>query len=226
MPKKATDWTGHTFGCLTVLGKGSKKDAHGRVRWEVKCVCGKIYDADIRDLKKSVSRGLPCSCGCVGRQKIAEKKSTHKMSRHPAFSVWRSMLARCTNPKHRAWKNYGGRGIAVCEAWLHSFESFWADMGPTYQPGLDLDRKDNEKGYSPENCRWVTRTRNNRNRRTNRFVTVPTGERVTVSEAAERYRIKYTTLLYRLGHGWTLETALTEPARSTTSSTRAHSTVM
>lgn len=83
-------------------------------------------------------------------------------------------------------------------------------MGATYKPGLDLDRKDNEKGYSPENCRWVTRSINNRNKRNARHV-IFWGREMTVKELSEKSGIKYTTLLYRLDHGCPLERLIDEP---------------
>ena len=92
----------------------------------------------------------------------------------------------------------------------NDFENFWADMGPSYAPGLELDRKDNEQGYSPENCRWIPRKSNMRNRRSSRVIDTPLG-RMTVAELAERSGIGETTLLYRLANGWPAESLLTEP---------------
>ena len=111
------------------------------------------------------------------------------------------MLARCQNPKHQAWANYGGRGITVCERWRRSFEAFWEDMGSGYRPGLDIDRRDNEAGYSPKNCRWVPRIVNSNNKRVNRMVDTPWGK-MTVAQASRASGIGQTTLTYRLDHDW------------------------
>lgn len=89
------------------------------------------------------------------------------------YNKWQKMKARCNNIKHPAYKNYGGRGITVCEEWTHDFMLFytWAiDNG--YKEGLALDRRDNNKGYSPDNCRFVTHKENDNNKRTNRYVTI------------------------------------------------------
>ena len=87
-------------------------------------------------------------------------------SRLRAYSSWRDMKSRCSNQKRRQYKDYGGRGITVCKRWL-KFENFYADMGER-PPGLTLERVNNEKGYSPKNCRWATRAEQNANRRTRR----------------------------------------------------------
>ena len=194
MRKNATDWTGHRFGTQTILGVTERQDAHGRHYWTARCDCGRVHEVLIRDVKRNTS------CGCRKNATIAAKRRAHGMSKHPAWAVWQGMKQRCTDPNHKAWKNYGGRGITVCDRWLHSFEAFWADMGLTYQPGLDIDRRDNDAGYTPENCRWVTRKVQNNNRRTNIKINTPRG-RMTVAELADQTGINRTTLYYRVAHG-------------------------
>lgn len=210
MPKIATDWSGYQYSFLKVIGPGETRDSHGRRKWLVQCVCGATKEMDIRDLLRRQRSGLAVSCGCKKAELISQALQKHGMTKHPAYSVWHSMIQRCTEPTHPAWKNYGGRGITVCERWLHDFAAFWNDMGPTYQPGLDIDRKENEKGYSPENCRWVTRKVNCRNKRNTRTTTY-LGQTVTVKSLSELSGIKYTTLLYRLNHGCPPERLLEEP---------------
>ena len=150
---------------------------------------------------------------------ISKAKSTHGMTHHPAFGVWRSMKQRFMDPNHPAYYNYGGRGITVCQEWAESFERFWEDMGPTYQKGLELDRINNEEGYYPGNCRWVSRKINSRNKRDSRLVDSPFG-RITVAELSEKTGIGVTTLLYRLDHSWPIELLCIPPDvknKSTTS---------
>ena len=135
----------------------------------------------------------------------------HGKSKTPSYGIWRAMHDRCKNPKSHAWDLYGGRGITVCEEW-GSFENFYADMGDV-PAGMSLDRKNNDKGYSPDNCRWASREEQGRNRRTNHHLTYQ-GKTQCIADWADELGMSPSTILSRvLGMGWTTERALTQPVR-------------
>lgn len=136
----------------------------------------------------------------------------HGLSRTAEYRAWQMMRLRCTNPKNAAWPNYGGRGITVCTRWLNSVEAFVADMGPKPSPHHELDRIDNDRGYEPSNCRWATRSENDRNRRSTVWVDYQ-GERVRLIELLERHGIPGDTYAKRIELGWSMERALTTPVR-------------
>jgi len=115
------------------------------------------------------------------------------------------MLARCQNPNNPRYADYGGRGITVCERW-QTFENFYADMGESPKD-MTLDRKDNSKNYCESNCQWASYTEQNRNKRSNRLLTL-LGESKCLAEWAEQYQIHPETLSSRIKLGWTLEEAL------------------
>lgn len=122
--------------------------------------------------------GATVSCGCVGRGHL-EKRKTHGATEGgehtPIYKAWKHMRARISaKAGDPMWESYGGRGITMCPEW-GSFDRFLADMGAGWGPGLTLDRKDNDAGYSRENCRWATRQEQQRNRRTNVYVRAPEG---------------------------------------------------
>lgn len=119
---------------------------------------------------------------------------------HP-YRVWQNMKTRCHNPNFHAYHRYGGRGITVCERWKASFANFWEDMGKTYTPGLTIERRKNDEGYSPDNCFWATRIEQCRNQSTNRMIETPWG-RISLAEASERSGMPYGCILARIHRGW------------------------
>lgn len=133
--------------------------------------------------------------------------------RQRLYWVWADMLSRCRNPNHRAFRNYGGRGIHVCERW-QSFKAFLSDMGPRPQGAL-LDRADNEGPYEPGNCRWASRKEQNSNRRNCIYVVDDGGERLTVKELCRRRGLPYRPIMKRIqDRRWPLERALMVPIGS------------
>jgi hypothetical protein len=125
----------------------------------------------------------------------------------PEYHAWQHMRARCNNPKHKSFKNYGGRGIAVCKRW-DSFAAFLADMGLRPSPKHSLERKNNDRHYSPSNCKWATKIEQVNNTRVNRRITFR-GRTLTVSQWAKEIGIKPNTLHCRLvQYGWPPSRAL------------------
>lgn len=121
-----------------------------------KCFCGKEFKTRTSYVKNKHCK----SCGCLNEL----RKTKHNYSRHRLYNTWNAMKNRCNNPKDKDYLKYGGRGIKVCERWLN-VENFIEDMYPTFKEGLTLDRKDNNKGYSKENCRWVPKSVQSQNTR-------------------------------------------------------------
>ncbi len=142
----------------------------------------------------------------------AKKWMRHGLSYHPLYKVWSGMRQRCDNPKNPQYQNYGARGIAVCAEW-QIFGNFYAEMAPTYQPGLSLDRIDNDGPYSSKNCRWATTAEQARNgRRTHRLRHGALD--LVMADAPILLGMPVSTLQNRVRRGWSVERALTEPVHT------------
>lgn len=118
--------------------------------------CGNHWEVMVHSINSESTK----SCGCQKYTGLI----THGVTKHRLYYIWFGLVDRCTNPNHKAYKDYGGRGITVCEEWL-DVKNFIEDMYPSYMEGLSLDRIDNDKGYSLDNCRWADRTTQAINRR-------------------------------------------------------------
>lgn len=206
---------GERRGRLTVLEAiGSKHFKSGvAVVFRCRCDCGEIVD---RDRQALIKPGDHCCPIC---RKASPATAPPGSTAHPLQKAWWHMINRCTNPKNKSFKNYGGRGIAVSPRWvlgdgqITGFECFVADMGPRPDPALTIERDNNELGYEPGNCRWATRTTQSRNRRGLRLLTV--GDRTEPASVwSAELGVPYFTLMRRLGLGWDAHRALTEPVRA------------
>lgn len=185
------DLVGQRFGRLLVTSFFDRKGANAR--WAATCECGTeriVYG-------HSLIGGRTKSCGCLRLEAISY--NTEMLCKNDDLhAVWKNMVSRCTNKNHSHWKLYGGRGITVCTEWL-MFEAFRRDMAPR-PAGHQLDRINNDAGYSRENCHWVTPKENCRNRRSNVLVEF-NGRMMTVSEAAELSGIPRLRIYQRLSRG-------------------------
>lgn len=196
---KRKDITGIKFGRLTAIEVDSSKDSR-KSYWVCKCDCGKT--TTVRgDMLKS---GNTSSCGCLKKEidKInLIANHSHKMSGTRIYIEWAGLKSRCLNVNNKSYPNYGGRGIGVCKDWINSFESFmdWA-LSNGYDSDLTIDRIDNNKGYYPENCRWVDVKTQCNNRRSNILVEYH-GESITLTQLSERTGLSFGMLWCRYKRG-------------------------
>ncbi|MBQ9268712.1 MAG: hypothetical protein IJ206_04235 [Oscillospiraceae bacterium] len=185
------DLTGQKFGMMTVLGR-AVNDPAGKARCLCRCDCGKEKVMRIEHLRNNP---MP-NCGCYSHEQWVKKSTKHGTEGTPLYTIWNGMKNRCYNPKQEAYERYGAKGIMVCDRWRDDPRKFIEDMGPTYQPGLQIDRIDYNGPYSPENCRWVTQKENARNKSNNHIVDTIYGK-VTLAEAAERSGLLESTICDR-----------------------------
>jgi hypothetical protein len=195
---------GQRFGSLVLLAEAPMRNKYHR-RVYAQCDCGNLADVGLPEIKN----GKTQSCGC-GRVQHAHA-SGGKTSR--TYSTWRAMKARCLNPKHPGYAEYGGRGIAICQQWIDSFENFLTDMGE--RPArMTLDRFPDVNGnYQPGNCRWAT-VRDQQNNRRFTVIIEHRGIKKALTEWADEIGITSESLYKRIQvYGWSPEKALETPNR-------------
>lgn len=209
-PKNFRDITNQVFSRLTALSYlGSQK-------WKCVCSCdGKEVIVNSANLFNSHTQ----SCGCLQRERTSKAKKIHGMSATRIFGVWSGMIQRCTNPKQPRWPYYGGRGIIVCERWrlgegaMNGFQCFYHDMGDRPFEGAEIERKDNDGNYCPENCKWATHKEESNNRRSSHNITF-SGRTQTAKQWEEELNLPLHILRTRLKvNKWSVERAFTTPIR-------------
>lgn len=193
MGDQLIDIKGQKFNRWTVLEFGHNDGQ--KSFWKCRCDCGSIRFVWSYPLRAGTTK----SCGCFRRILGNQPGTTHGMTGTPAFRSWCQMISRCYHPSATSYKNYGGKGITVCDRW-RSFDKFFDDMGPR-PPGKSLDRFPNYNGnYEPGNCRWATAKEQNQNQRKNVKITID-GVTKVLSEWARYFKISRNTVVNRILKG-------------------------
>jgi hypothetical protein len=206
---KFIDLTGQRFGRLEVISLAISDKRKGY--WNCKCDCGKEKTISVYNLINGSTR----SCGCLHSEEVKERMTKHGLSKTRLGQIRNDMQKRCYNPNQIYYKNYGGRGITVCEEWKTNPTSFytWANNNG-YEEHLTIERIDINGNYCPENCRWATETEQNNNKRSNHLITCK-GKTRTMSQWSEITGISYSTLRGRQRSGWSDEKTIETPVLKT-----------
>lgn len=198
------DLTGKKFGFVTVLSLAGKLKSTKEYSWLCECTCGRHV------LKTSGTLGYnkKVSCGCVALRIRRETHQTHAKSGSAEYACWCGMKRRCLVPSVQKFKNYGGRGIKVCERWMNSFENFYADMGPRPSRRHSIERIDNNGHYHPDNCRWATQKEQTRNTCRTHYVTI-NNQTKCISDWAKIVGIEESSFRERVSKKWSGDKLLT-----------------
>jgi hypothetical protein len=206
---KLINLAGQKFGRLTVI-KRAENNSFNRPRWICKCDCGNYSIVSSSHLKSNHTK----SCGCLQKEirilsNINNKNGViHGKHNTRLYRIYENMKQRCYNSNNKDYKNYGGRGITVCDEWKNDFMNFynWA-MENDYRDDLTIDRINNNGNYESNNCRWVTVKEQANNRRNNHFITY-NGKTQSITKWSNELNLSKAMLYYRLNHNWNIEKAL------------------
>lgn len=202
---------GNKLGKLTVVrfaGTRTRPSGQNGYYWLCRCECGRDVEIDGCCLR---GKRQQMSCGCV-RKRTNKGKPVHGLANHYIYGIYCGIKQRCCNPNSDCFKDYGGRGITLCDRWMNSVADFYADMGDRPTPAHTIERIDNAKGYEPGNCKWATRAEQNENTRQTKLITFD-GVTLSRSKWARRIGIDRSVLKSRLNRlGWSVERALTTPS--------------
>lgn len=205
---KKSDIIGQVFGRLTVMKNIGFEN--GRTQYECQCSCGNIK----RTNRNQLLNGVTKSCGCLFRDTLNARNTTHGQSKGRLFRIWSGMISRCEIPSATGYERYGAKGITVCERWRDSFEAFKEDVGECPSDEHSLDRKDNHLGYFKDNCRWATPKRQAYNSSRARLIEF-NGVTANVSDWERASGLK-ACIGYRLDHGWSVRDAILTPTKNMT----------
>jgi len=147
MPK-FIDLTGKTFNQLTIIER-AENTKQGKARWVCRCTCGKISTIDGANIRNGHTK----SCGCFAKESLEKNRYRHGMAHTSEYGIWCNILQRCNNPNDKAFKDYGGRGITICDEWKNDFMAFYNHVGKRPSPKHSIDRINNDGNYEPNNVR-------------------------------------------------------------------------
>jgi len=206
--------SGRKFGRLTAIEYKGRKN--GRTRWLCRCDCGKEVVVGYSNLMNGITK----SCGCLGvesrirtghnNRKSASSNFYETLREHPLYGVWSSMLTRCYNPNSISYKDYGGRGVTICERWLPEnlgFQHFVEDMGERPSIKHTIDRIDVNGSYCPENCRWASPSQQANNKRDS-VVIYYHGKRLPLTYLCDALGLNYSTVAHQLQKGFDINTII------------------
>ena len=206
---KILDIKGKRFGRLIAIER--VKNVGKKVSWKCLCDCGQETNV----LTTNLTSNRIKSCGCLKNQKLIERSTKHNQRHTKLYEVWKTMKQRCYNPNNKGYKNWGGRGIVVCDEWKNNYQAFYEwSMNNGYKEGLSIDRINNDGNYAPSNCRWSDKITQCNNTRQNKYFII-NGVSKTIHQWCIEYNVPVNRVRQRLyKRHWNIEKALTTPVKT------------